>query len=300
MAGVISKAPGQIILCPNAESDVGYAMTLAVKEMLEKRGIETIVCPVFEDGSAGAAPRDIVVSKLEDCISSSDMVITFGGDGTILRAARAAAEPGVPILGVNMGGKGFMAELEVGDIELLDAALSGSYSIEHRMMLDVAVTRNEKTLISDFALNDVVIRGDNKVIDLTLYGDGQRITGFSGDGAVIATPTGSTAYSMSAGGPIVEPSAHNIILTPICAHVIEAKSFVLAPERNVSVEIGRRKHNPAYISVDGGDHVGVRETDSISIRKSGRSTKLVRLSERSFYQTVYEKLGALDKTPTII
>jgi NAD+ kinase len=105
---------------------------------------------------------------------------------------------------------------------------------------------------------------------------------------------------MSAGGPIVEPSAHNIILTPICAHVIEAKSFVLAPERNVSVEIGRRKHNPAYISVDGGDHVGVRETDSISIRKSGRSTKLVRLSERSFYQTVYEKLGALDKTPTII
>ena len=288
----------KIVLCPNVESDAGLVMTLKVREVLEKLGRQTAICPVFDSsvsflglGGSEQAGREVVVTRIEDELPSAEMLITFGGDGTILRAARAAVDFGIPILGFNMGGKGFMAELETSDATLLYDAAAGKYEIEQRMMLDAEVLRGGETVYKDFALNDVVIRGDNKVIDLTLYGDGQRITRFSGDGAIIATPTGSTAYSMAAGGPIVEPSASNIIITPICAHILEAKSFVLVSDRNVSIEIGWRKHNPAYMSVDGGDHFDLCDGDSVSVRKSEKHTRLIRLTERSFYEKVSEKLG---------
>ena len=281
-----------IVLCPNADRDIDFKMTRKVVEMLEKHGRQAVFCPLFDDNMAtDALIPGIEAAKLESELSSAEMIITFGGDGTILRAARAAADSGVPILGINMGGKGFIAELEVEDIELVDSVASGGYKIENRMMLDVEVRRGDELVCRDYALNDVVLRGDNKVIDLTLFGDGQRISRFSGDGAVIATPTGSTAYSMAAGGPIVEPSAHNIIVTPICAHVLETKSFVLVSDRRVSVEIGHKNHNPAYMSVDGGEQVHIQSGDVVNVCKSERYTRLVRLSNRSFYKKVSEKLG---------
>jgi len=282
----------KIILYPNAQRDIGYKETEKICEMLEKLGRRPVVCPVFEEDIATGVPHaGFETSKLEVELPFAEMIITLGGDGTILRASRAAAAYAVPILGINMGGKGFMAELEIGEIRQVESAAKGDFRIGSRMMLDVEVLRDDEKLCSDFALNDVVIKGDNKVIDLMLYGDGQRISRFSGDGAVIATPTGSTAYSMAAGGPIVEPAAHNIIVTPICAHVLEAKSFVLVPDRCVSVGIGDKNRNPAYMSVDGGNHVSIQSGDVINIRKSERFTHFVRLSNKSFYKKVSEKLG---------
>ena len=284
-----------IILCPNADRDIDFKVSRVVGEMLEKRGRRIVFCPIFDDDQAVKTKLPgRKTSELEDEITSAEMVITFGGDGTILRVARAASGPGVPVLGINLGGMGFMAELEVGEIEKIDSVATGNYGLESRMMLDAEVIRDNQQIYSDCALNDVVIRGDNKVIDLTLFGDSQRISHFSGDGAVIATPTGSTAYSMAAGGPIVEPSAHNIIVTPICAHVLETKSFVLVSDRCVSVEIGQKKHNPAYISVDGGEHKIILGGDIVNVHKSAGSTRLVRLSDRSFYRKVSEKLGNKD------
>jgi NAD+ kinase len=233
----------------------------------------------------------MIATELADELPSAEMIITFGGDGTILRAARAAADLRVPILGINMGGKGFIAELEVDELGLMDAVACGGYGIEYRMMLDVEVVREDNVICRDYALNDVVLRGDNKVVDLTLFGDGQRISAFSGDGVIIATPTGSTAYSMAAGGAIVEPSAQNIILTPICAHVLAAKSFVLVSDRRVRIEIGHKKNTPSYMSVDGGEHVLIKGGDVVNVCKSEKYTQLVRLSNRSFYRKVSEKLG---------
>ena len=235
--------------------------------------------------------RSLPVSDFEEAVDSAEMIITFGGDGTILRAARLVADRPIPILGINMGGKGFMAELETDDIKLVACAARGEYELGYRMMLDAELWRGGKAVSGDFALNDVVIRGINKVIEVTLYGDGSRISSFEGDGAVIATPTGSTAYSMSAGGPVVEPLAHNIIVTPICAHVLEAKPYVLMSDRNVTVELGFSKSNPAYMSVDGCEPVPVFSGDEIRIRKSEKSTCFVRLSDKSFYKRVSEKLG---------
>ena len=280
-----------IILCPNVSRDPGFEMARRVKDLLEVRSRRAIICPMFDDADDGAIPPGFETRELEGVVSDAEMIITFGGDGTILRAARTAAEFGIPILGVNMGGKGFMADLEIGEIDLIGKAASGTYDIESRMMLDAEVVRNSRTVYRDFALNDIVLRGDNKVIDLTLFGDGQVISRFSGDGAIVATPTGSTAYSMAAGGPIVEPSAHNIIITPICAHVLEAKPFVLVSDRSVSIEVEYKRHSNAYMSADGCEQVGVQSGDVINVRKSARITRLVRLSDRSFYRKVSEKLG---------
>jgi NAD+ kinase len=190
-----------------------------------------------------------------------------------------------------MGSKGFMAEIEKEDIALIPKAVCGEYTIDRRMMLDVELRRDGSVIYSDFALNDVVVAGITKVIDLTLRGDGQIISHFSGDGAIVATPTGSTAYSMAAGGPIIEPCADNIIVTPICAHVLAAKAFVLASDRCVSVELGAVKANPAYLSVDGGGYLNLTSGDIVTVRKSTKETLLVHLSNRSFYKKVSEKLG---------
>ena len=282
----------KIILYPNVQRDIGFVMTRRVCEILKRNGKRVVFCPESDDDTVVCAhPPDIETGLIDDEISSAEMIITFGGDGTILRAARAVADVGVPILGINLGGKGFIAELEAGDIGLIEKAATIGFNVENCMMLDIEAIRDGMTICRNFALNDVVIKGDNKVIDLMLFGDGQIISHFSGDGAVIATPTGSTAYSMAAGGPIVEPDAHNIIITPICAHTLEAKSFVLVSNRRVSVEIGYRKHNPAYMSVDGGRHISIQSGDVINVCKSNKYARFVRLSKRSYYKKVSEKLG---------
>ena len=293
----IIKMNKKIILYPNIETDIDFVKTRQVADILAENGRQAVLCPISIDESPDFNINDITppegykISSIENELADAEMIITFGGDGTILRAARAASETGVPILGVNLGSKGFMTELEADDIGLLKTAAHGNYKIETRIMLDINVERDGKTIYKDFILNDIAIKGDNKVIDLTILGDNQKITHFHGDGVVIATPTGSTAYSMSAGGPIVDPVAKNIIITPICAHMLEARSFVLELGRIVSVEIGYKRYNPAHISIDGGNPIHIQSGDIIKVYKSERTTQLVRLSDKSFYRKVSEKLG---------
>ena len=282
----------RVLLCPNVKRDSEYALTVEVCDMLKGCDASIIVCPLFDESSEPPkVPDGLVVSDLDTALENADMAVVFGGDGTILRVARAAAMTSVPILGVNMGRKGFMAEIEKEDIALIRQAVCGEYKLGRRMMLDMELIRDGQVIYSDFALNDIVIAGVTKVIDVTLLGDGQKISHFSGDGAIVATPTGSTAYSMSAGGPIIEPSADSIVITPICAHVLAARSFVLAPDRHVSIELGTVKVNPTYLTVDGGSYVDLVSGDIVSIKKSIKETLLVHLSSRSFYAKVSEKLG---------
>jgi NAD+ kinase len=281
----------RILLSPNIKRDKELALTREVIGLLKDCGVSVAVCPLFDEACALPQVEGLEIQELEQALNGADMVVAFGGDGTILRVARMAAGKKVPVLGVNMGAKGFMAEIEQEDIGLIPKAVHGEYAINRRMMLDVELSRGGAVIHRDFALNDVVVAGMTKVIDLTLFGDGQKITHFSGDGAIVSTPTGSTAYSMAAGGPIVEPSADNIIVTPICAHVLAAKAFVLAPDRTVSIELGAVKANPAYLSVDGGNYLDLVSGDVLTVRKSAKETLLVHLSNRSFYNKVNEKLG---------
>ena len=187
---------------------------------------------------------------------------------------------------------GFIAELEAGEIELLRKIPTGEYSIDERTMLDVTVTGSSRqVLLHETALNDAVITKGAiaRVVQLGIYCDGIEATSFSGDGVILCTPTGSTAYSMSAGGPIIEPSAKNFLITPICAHAMLAKSIVVAPERVVTVKVGKVGRHNAFLSVDGGRAFRLNVGDEITVKSARKVTKLVRLKDISFFEILNKK-----------
>lgn len=285
----------KIVLSPNPYRDRGLKCALAAKKILENSGAQVAVCLPFdlEGNDRIVPPAEIELTPLDEELDNANILVCFGGDGTILHAARGASSRNIPILGVNMGSVGFMAELEQSEMSLLAKLPAGGYRTEPRMMLDVSVRREGKRVFYETALNDaVVVKGAvARMLDLEVTGDRVPISSFSGDGVVIATPTGSTAYSMAAGGPIVEATSENMIMTPVCAHSLHAKPFVLDSRRVVGVRIAPGSHRAAYLSVDGGKAFRVMPGDLVECRKSRQQTRLIRLTGRSFYEQVYKKLG---------
>lgn len=285
----------KVVLSPNPYRDRGLRAAQSARRILEKCGVETTICLPFEvdEHSRLEMPRELRFARLSDELEQADVLVCFGGDGTILHAAREATPMNIPILGVNMGSIGFMAELESGELPLLSRLANGKFSVERRMMLDVMVRREGRQLFAEMALNDAVVTKGAvaRVLDLEVTGDRVVISSFSGDGLVVATPTGSTAYSMAAGGPIVEPTVENIIITPICAHSLHAKPLVLDGARSVGVRITPGSKKTAYLSVDGGRAFRVQPGDWVECRRSRQATQLVRLTGRSFYERINQKLG---------
>lgn len=285
----------KIILSPNPYRDRGLRTAQAASRILRSCGVETVTCLPFplESGSRPDLPAQVGLRILEQELPSADMLICLGGDGTLLHAAKSAHKWNVPVLGVNLGSVGFIAELESGELSLLSRLAGGKYGIEERMMLDVSVLRDGRTLYQDIALNDAVVTKGAvaRVLELEVTGDRVVMASFSGDGVVVCTPTGSTAYSMSAGGPIVEPTAQNIIVTPICAHSMRAKSIVLDRARTVGVRMARGARKTAYLSVDGGKAFKLLSADLVEIRRSKAVVRLVKLTGRSFYEGINRKLG---------
>lgn len=280
---------GHVVLCPNPYRDIGLETTRRAKELLVSAGERVCISPVFSQQLDMELPGWAEAVTLEEALPGAKLLVCFGGDGTILHTARAATRSSTPLIGVNLGSKGFMADLEPDALEGLIAAARGQYTPERRMMLDVALIRGGKPVLEDTVLNDVAVNGVANTIRLQALGDGRIITEFSGDGIICATPTGSTAYSMSAGGPLVEPTAENLILTPICAHALMARSFVLAPERRVELRLELRGRR-AVLSMDG-SAVELCHGDVVRIARSAFETCLARVSGKSFYDIAYEKLG---------
>ena len=194
----------KIILSPNPYRDRSLALTMRAKAFLEADGRETVISPVFVD-----VPGDSSMIPLRRAAEDAELIISFGGDGTFLHVARQVMDLQIPMLGVNMGTKGFMASLEPEDIGLVRRAAAGEFRRSCRMLIDVELRRANGESVLDCALNDVVVKSDVSCIGLAITADGVNVTDFLGDGVIVSTPTGSTAYSMSAGGPIVEPEAEN-------------------------------------------------------------------------------------------
>lgn len=287
----------KIVLSSNPYRDKGMRVALEARRILEHAGAQTVLCLPFQPkkGDRLELPRQVSLSLMEKELPTADLLICFGGDGTILHAARDATLHNIPILGVNTGSVGFMAELERSELPLLAPLAHGMYTVEERMMLDVRVLRGNKVIYEDSALNDAVISKGSmaRVAEMEVLADRVKVTGITGDGVIVATPTGSTAYSMSAGGPIVEPTSKSIIVTPVCAHQLAARAMVLAPERVVTVQLPRGNRKYLYLSVDGGKAVRLTGGDRVEITRGTRSTQLVRLADRSFYQVINQKLGGL-------
>ena len=284
----------KVVLSPNPYRDRGLKAAQAAEKILKAAGVETAIClPFSVEGGNVEFPKHIQFKQTEEELKSADILVCFGGDGTILHAAKDDNQFNVPILGVNLGSVGFMAELELGELSMLSKLPVGKYDVEERMMLDVTVRREGKVIYSDIALNDAALTKGAvaRVVDLEVLGDKTTITKMSADGVVISTPTGSTAYSMSAGGPIVEPTAENIIVTPICPHALSARSFVLGHERTVSIKLGRMARKTAFLSVDGGKAFKLNGGDVVETKVSKSKTRLVRVTGRTFYEILNHKLG---------
>ena len=285
----------KIVLSPNPYRDRGLRSAQYARRVLERSGVESVICLPFDldESSHLELPADLPLGDLSRELEEADMLVCFGGDGTILHSAREATAKNIPVLGVNLGSIGFMAELEHNELSLLSRLAGGRFDVERRMMLDVTVRREGGPVFTELALNDAVVTKGAvaRVLDLEVSGDRMVISSFSGDGLVVATPTGSTAYSMAAGGPIVEPTAENIIITPICAHSLHAKPFVMDRNRTVGVRLAPGGKKTAYLSVDGGRAFRVQPGDWVECRRSRQVTRLVRLTGRSFYDRIHQKLG---------
>lgn len=279
-----------IVLCPNPYRDSGLELTKRAREMLHNSGYKTAVCPVFGAHDTAVIPADVEITAWSAVADRADLFIVIGGDGTILHTARYLNHTEIPMLGINLGTKGFMASLESEDMELILDAANGNYSSSFRMMIDLELIRDGEVIYADVGLNDAVIHGMGDCIKLTAWCDSERIMSFSGDGIIISTPTGSTGYSMSAGGPIVEPEASNLIVSPICAHYIGARSFVLSSEHKISVKAERLHDRRAYVSVDGTDGFELANEDIVIVSRSAKMANLIYLGERSFYDSTFDKL----------
>ena len=280
-----------VILAPNPYRDKNFQTVRNAVEVLKGAGLNPRVCLPFDIDRSYELPKDLRFHRLDREIANAEMVICFGGDGTILHMAKAATKRDIPILGVNIGTMGFMAELESTELDKLALLADGNYMLDSRMMLDVTVQRDRDIIYHDICLNDVVITKGAvaRIVHLKVNCDGVCAMESGGDGVIISTPTGSTAYSFSAGGPIVEPDARNIIITPICAHEVGSRCIVASDRRTVTVEMVHNARRNAYLSADGGRAVRLNMGDITTIKKSNLETKLVRLKDRSFYDVISAK-----------
>lgn len=281
----------KVILTPNPYRDKDFQTVRQAMAVLEEVGIESKICLPFEVDRSFSLPRDLRFSRLDREIQTADAVICFGGDGTILYMAKHATRAGIPILGINIGTMGFMAELESTELESLKRLANDDYRVENRMMLDVSVYRGRDIIFHDIGLNDVVISKGAiaRIVHLSVECDGVQAMECSGDGIIVATPTGSTAYSLSAGGPIVEPEADSILVTPICAHDVVSRSIVTSDKRVITVGLTKNARRNAFLSVDGGKALKMNMGDVAKVKRSNLQTKLIRLKDHSFFDVINMK-----------
>ncbi|NPV90379.1 MAG: NAD(+)/NADH kinase [Firmicutes bacterium] len=263
-----------------------------LQEWFGRRGVEAVSTLIRPAREMDQNPEE---AGLEHC-PELDGVIVLGGDGTLLRTARWVAAKGVPILGVNLGRLGFLTELEKMNMyEGLEAFLRGEYRIEERMMMETRLTRDQQVISATRSLNDVVIhRGPlARIIAVEAYIDGQYFTAYEGDGVIVSTPTGSTAYSLSAGGPIVSPTAPVMLVTPICPHTFYSRPLVISAEQRIKI-ILQPGFDTVMLTIDGQQGIHLEAKDEIDIFQSQVNTRLIKISGRHFFDVLREKLTQND------
>lgn len=269
----------QILVVSNRHTAAGPKETERVCAALRQSGA-TVVEREFQTRSGSQAMADIP--------PETDLVVAIGGDGTIMHAAKCAAGRDLPVLGINSGKLGFLAGLEVNETDRLQALFTGEYEIEERLLLDVTVDGDAETHL---AMNEAVVsRGAlSRLVDLTVVSGGQDVMRYRADGVMIATPTGSTAYSLSAGGPVVDPRVEALLLTPICPHSLYARSYVFSAETELTVRPAASDRN-TFLTVDGEREISLLPGQAVTVRRSAMTAKLIRLKKQSFYDILNHKL----------
>lgn len=279
----------KVVLNPNPSRDLNLECTKRACEFFKEHGVAAYIPDTID----GAEKTGAEVCSFSECIVAADMIVSFGGDGTLLDTANQVAGESLPILGINIGRIGYMAELESHELEMLKKIIDGDFKVEERMRIDVSVVRNDKVIYKESALNDAVIMKTGLLwtVDMDIFADDMFISRYSGDGVIVATPTGSTAYSLSAGGPVIDPSSKNITITPVCTHALSAKPIVLSCERTLKIFPKTAAEDAIYISVDGDDKFNLSEGDCVTIKMSEQKTRLIHVKNTNFYDVLYTKLS---------
>ena len=275
----------------NTKKTQALAVAGEMVRWLEKRGI-SLLLPMTNAQLVG---REDLAAEEED-INKTACILVLGGDGTLLNTARSVAPAETPLLGINLGQLGFLTEIELNDLyQGLEAFLTGNYAVEERMMLEASVLRDGLVVDKFFGLNDIVVTKGafSRMIALETYVGSEYNATYNADGIIISSPTGSTAYSLSAGGPLVSPKVEVMVLTPICPHTLTARPLVLSPTERVRVVV-KSAVSEVMLTVDGQHGFKLEPGDEISIHKAPFRTKLVRLHGRSFYEILREKLRGED------
>lgn len=272
----------KFIIFTNTDKDEGLALSKKITEYLSEKGaVSSIVCDAVLDSGA-----------MDGFIKETDAAIVLGGDGTMLRATRGIGVYDIPLIGINLGTLGFLTEVEEsGVFDALDMLLKDRYIIENRMMIEGTV--GNKTFHS---LNDIVITraGFSRVIGLNVYVNGQLLDTYEADGVIVSTPTGSTGYNLSAGGPIVSPKARVIVVTPISPHSLTSKSVVFDSTDEIKIEIAKKRKTQdteAIVSFDGGNSIDLGAGDVVSARISSRTVRLIKVHDVNFYSVLRDKIG---------
>lgn len=278
----------KIVLFPNFGKKNALSTAIKCCDILNELGTEIFAADCYK--TEFAEKNFIKFGKIEEIAEKCDIIIAIGGDGTILKASAYASSFNKPLMGINTGRLGFMASMEIDELDMLSRLKTRDYTVETRMMIDASVMRDNKIISEHTALNDVVVsRPYSKITDYTVFTDGIAVSSIRSDGMVFATPTGSTAYALSAGGPILEPSTECIQLTPICPHSLFSRTMVFTAERILEVRHSA-DDDQVYFSVDGKKNCQILKNDTLIIKKSLKKLRLIDIKGNSFFNAVNNKL----------
>ena len=263
----------------NEDKESAGVLGEQIRDSLKRRGCRA---ELSDELPAGGVPEE------------TECVITLGGDGTLIRAARNLNGKQIPMVGINLGGLGYLTQLgRSGNVEeLLDALCMDRFTVQDRMMLKGTVYQNGKKVTKSVALNDIVVSREGKlrVLKLRIYVDGQFLNEYSADGMIVATPTGSTAYNLSAGGPIAQPDGQLMILTPVCPHTLTSRTIVFGPESRIRIEIPKESGAGQMAAFDGDLIVGLSGGDYLEVERAETVTRVIRLDNRSFLDILKNKM----------
>lgn len=278
-----------IAIFPNTDKDPGLGFTKEVVEEILKYGKTVFLSDSLSEFGKIEGAEYLFDKELFD---KADLIVCLGGDGTVLNTAKNAAIYSIPVMGINIGNLGFLTQAERGDLSVFADIFSGNYTINESMLLEVSVLKNGSKSGSYLAFNDAVIRGSySKMVTLNISVDGTVMNEYVADGAVFSTATGSTAYSMSAGGPIVHPSLKCMIISPICPHTLSARSVVIPPESTIFAKAVPPYRCDAVLTVDGKKVHTLLPDEFVTVKQSEKRTMLLNVPERNFFDVVREKLS---------
>ncbi len=279
----------------NVEKDKNLETTRQIYDYLRARGCECTVREFQKEKETGEN-GDYRYTDASLIPAGTECILVLGGDGTLIQAARDTVDRKIPLLGVNLGTLGFLAEIEKAGVpDALDSLILDNYTIEPRMLLDGTVYREGREAVKNLALNDIVVNraGALRIIDYEISVNGEPLNRYSADGMIVSTPTGSTGYSLSAGGPIVSPMASMIVVTPICPHTLTARSIVLSGGDRVTVRTGsgrRNQREESFVTFDGEVQVPVATGDYVEIQKSEKTVNILKISRVSFLEVLRDKM----------